>query len=724
MRIGLFYSLILLLVSCTDTPVEIKQTTFSSFATLQILDPNTISKNQTVTFSMATAYRDGQVSRVAIYNESSCANDSSKVGEITNQVGATVTSPVLIEGIHTFFYKPMYTIPEASLTALCLPSSLTYTVDRTAPNTLGISRTTASPTVDRNVGLSISGCDTANTGASSFLFTESATPIPIGSEPGWEPCTATKIFTVSAAQTTKNIYAFAKDFAGNISGVSSAASVTLTSNPNISTTSTTNIFYVNAPITPIVFTNVGGPISSCSTDLSLPAGLVFNTTTCEITGAPSAPQSPTSYTVGASGSVGSSAFVISIQVKPRPIAIVTFNALGAGPGITTATSSGGQTYNTLLSATVSGADVTAYKFALNTPGTTTCGAYSTPESATGVPIVADLAGLDGPKTLCVLGKNAADVWQATPTVVSWVQGPLLQNLTTNFLNSKTINIDNQPALSVVTTRSFLVGTANSSISCSGCSVRIVDSAGGGTFLPALSMLASTDKVQFQINTAAAGTNAAVTFVFNSVSPPFTLNVKSAPSLCIDPARRAIFLTQGTINGSMGGTVGGIAGADSFCKQQAESLGFPIPLGGYKALLSSSTPAAVTGLMLLGSTINYCDYRTSLPIISSRTFQNPFFNFLNNIAVNGGDSSEWQFIPNAPRNITSTEFWYGNDTGCNCGNWTTDSTTSTCSATLGSATGGRLTFDSQAPSALSLLPNSGVIGGCSEKKHLVCFDPSP
>ncbi len=188
----------------------------------------------------------------------------------------------------------------------------------------------------------------------------------------------------------------------------------------------------------------------------------------------------------------------------------------------------------------------------------------------------------------------------------------------------------------------------------------------------------------------------------------------------------MFLTRGTIGGNMGGIMGGISGADNFCTQQATASGYTPPgytppAGGYKALLSSS---AGFGMNLLGSTTEYCDLASSLPIVNSRNFQNPIFNFINNAAVNGGGFTEWKFIPNAPRHITSTQFWYGKDTECNCGDWTTDSTTSTCVGASGSATGGRLTFDSFAPAPNTSLPDSGVIGGCSEKKHLVCYDPSP
>ncbi len=138
----------------------------------------------------------------------------------------------------------------------------------------------------------------------------------------------------------------------------------------------------------------------------------------------------------------------------------------------------------------------------------------------------------------MLGRNTAGIWQDVPTVVSWVQGPLAQNLTTDFPPTKVINIDNQNAGAAVTTRSFLVGTPTSSITCSGCLV----SNDGISFVSMLTGLASTDKVQFRVTAVAPGTTKTASFVFNSV--PYTLNVKSKPASClVVPSRRGNVLNS-------------------------------------------------------------------------------------------------------------------------------------------------------------------------------------
>ena len=722
MKIGFYCVFFLALSSCTDVPVEMNLMTFNSVSKLQILNSSTISQNQSVTFSLDTAYQDAQVSRIAIYNVSACDSESAKVSEIANQVGATATSSVLVEGKHTFFYKPVYTNAEANLAALCLPAGLTYTVDRTAPTALVISRTTASPTNDPIVGLSISVCENSDTGASNFLFTESATLIPNAFGPGWESCLTNKTFTVSAAPATKNVYAFAKDLAGNVSTISNPVSVVLAAAPIILAPSLSHTLYVTAPIAPITFSNSGGAITSCTVSPALPSGLLMslvmtNPNACQITGTPSGtPAVPvvTSHQVVANGYGSSSIVSVSIEVRPRPIALVSFNPQSAGPGIGTAGSSGGQTYQTLLNAAVGGIDVVAYKFALNTPGATTCGAYSTPESQLGVPMVADLAGLDEAKTLCVLGKNIAGVWQQNPTVISWAQGPQLQNLSTDFPGPKNITADNQAAFANVITRGFIVGNAGTDITCTNCLVSKND----GTFLSMQNGLVSTDRVQFKVATSGGSVTSSANFLFATAT--YFINVKATPASCnVTTNRSQIFLSRNMIGGNMGG----ISGADNFCNQEAVADAAISPDTGWKAMLSGG---GFSGLSVLLAANRYCDATTSHPVISAfpHVFENPFFRFRDGTLVNGGDFSEWKHIVNAPRHITSTQFWFGKENECNCGNWTTDSTTSACidTAKAGSANVGRLTFDSRAPQPMTSLPDSGIVMGCSQKQHVICVQP--
>lgn len=64
----------------------------------------------------------------------------------------------------------------------------------------------------------------------------------------------------------------------------------------------------------------GGTISSCSISAQLPAGLIFNTSTCKITGTATAASSKKNYTITARSSYtnyDSGNAVISIEVKPK-----------------------------------------------------------------------------------------------------------------------------------------------------------------------------------------------------------------------------------------------------------------------------------------------------------------------------------------------------------------------------------------------------------------------
>lgn len=64
--------------------------------------------------------------------------------------------------------------------------------------------------------------------------------------------------------------------------------------------------------------NYGGPISSCQVSPPLPTGLIFNSSSCAISGTPSANQSSAAYVVTASNAVGSFSKTLSIRVMTPP----------------------------------------------------------------------------------------------------------------------------------------------------------------------------------------------------------------------------------------------------------------------------------------------------------------------------------------------------------------------------------------------------------------------
>jgi hypothetical protein len=104
----------------------------------------------------------------------------------------------------------------------------------------------------------------------------------------------------------------------NSIGSGPAFSVTLTyANiaPSISFSSSSYSFTLySAGSTTGAATNSGGLITSCSVTPTLPAGLSIHSTTCAISGTPSAPASDAAYTVTATNATGSDTDTINIEV--------------------------------------------------------------------------------------------------------------------------------------------------------------------------------------------------------------------------------------------------------------------------------------------------------------------------------------------------------------------------------------------------------------------------
>ncbi|AKH79320.1 putative Ig domain-containing protein [Leptospira interrogans] len=116
----------------------------------------------------------------------------------------------------------------------------------------------------------------------------------------------------------------------------SATNYTITASNAYGSTNTTISIRVNlAPPsalsyagTPFTFTqgatittatpSVTGTVTSCNSDIPLPAGLGINGTTCAISGTPTTTQSATNYTITASNAYGSTNTTISITVNPAP----------------------------------------------------------------------------------------------------------------------------------------------------------------------------------------------------------------------------------------------------------------------------------------------------------------------------------------------------------------------------------------------------------------------
>ncbi len=88
--------------------------------------------------------------------------------------------------------------------------------------------------------------------------------------------------------------------------------------PNISYAPASHTYYRGQAITAITPTNTGGAITSCSSDFTLPAGLSLSST-CRISGTPTAITASKLYTITATNSGGSATTTLTLDVQePAP----------------------------------------------------------------------------------------------------------------------------------------------------------------------------------------------------------------------------------------------------------------------------------------------------------------------------------------------------------------------------------------------------------------------
>lgn len=217
---ALVFIFVLAAMSCTNSVVDMSSNSSFGTATLSVVGlsgNNLLSQNQSPVLQLTSFYPDVLTSQIAIYEGNGCIDPSGKLGLINNSIGATLATSILVEGAHHFSYKPVYEKQELNNTAPCINSGLTYTVDTTAlpPNITLLSYPLSS---SQTVTLNVDGCENSPAGTSSIKFQESATFI--GGANGWQSCTSSVVFTVSATAGYKNIYAFIRDPVGNISAAS------------------------------------------------------------------------------------------------------------------------------------------------------------------------------------------------------------------------------------------------------------------------------------------------------------------------------------------------------------------------------------------------------------------------------------------------------------------------------------------------------------------------
>ncbi len=745
MKKWLIYIGFLTLFSCTNAQVELVAASSTTSVSLLQISEGTVSKIQTPHLSLLGYYDDILVSNLAIYNKDGCSDDAFKLGVIPNAVGAIMQSGLMLsEGSHFFYYKPIYSNAALNLTALCRPVGVNYIVDLTAPQALQLSLISAALTADRNVSINVIGCENTTLGSSSLIFKENSMtePSPLDSE--WQSCSANKIFSVSAILGNKYISVYAKDLAGNISPVSSPVGLILTTVPNIIRANTNPIY--ETTLTQIQFSNSGGLISSCAVSPALPTGLTLtlnnsNPANCQIDGTPTTVQPLKQYTVTAKGA-GNSSVVIDIEVRPLPKALIDFTN-SAGPGVLSSAVTGGagETFITMLNAAVSSTNgavsstsIISYKYFYstslastsltdcNSPGPT----YST-ESSLGSKMKIDLALKDNFFIkLCVLAKNSDNIWQKVASEFTWKIYPSLQKLVDDFSSTTipSIVMIDQPAGFDAVSRSFIVGgMSNVDITCDANCTFDVDTDG---VWRSVQTVLPTNQVRFK--SLAGVSNSVTTSVFSvsgvSSSKTYNFIVKSLTSADCSFDDKKIFLTRSAFTGNLNGTTG----ADVICNTEAANNS--LATTGWKAFVSSTSNEALTQLTS-NTHMRFCDAKTNKIILTSPgsglpyAFSQSFLNFVNTQRSNGGDDSEWKFMPNVPRYQSATQFWYGEagSNNYNCNNWTSES------ASL-IATGGRLSFESRDNNPLLHLPVSGqpangtskVTLDCSKPQHLVCYQP--
>jgi hypothetical protein len=134
--------------------------------------------------------------------------------------------------------------------------------------------------------------------------------LPTGLAFSTTTCAISGTPTVASAATSYTITA-------TNTGGSNATSVSITvlAAPVITYTGSPFSYTINSAITALSAANTGGVITSCSASPALPAGLSLSSTTCQITGTPTAVSAATTYTITASNAAGSSAPTISIAIK-------------------------------------------------------------------------------------------------------------------------------------------------------------------------------------------------------------------------------------------------------------------------------------------------------------------------------------------------------------------------------------------------------------------------
>jgi hypothetical protein len=104
--------------------------------------------------------------------------------------------------------------------------------------------------------------------------------------------------------------------------------------PAFALSSSSQSVTVNTAITTVTNTSTGGAISSYSISPAAPTGLTFSTSTGQLSGTPTTPQSSTAYTITATNASGSATATFTLTVSPGAAVqvAVTRASVGTSPG--------------------------------------------------------------------------------------------------------------------------------------------------------------------------------------------------------------------------------------------------------------------------------------------------------------------------------------------------------------------------------------------------------
>jgi hypothetical protein len=300
---------------------------------------------------------------------------------------------------------------------------------------------------------------TPSAGGGAITSCTSNPPLPSGLSLDNTSCAISGTPTSVVAATSYTITA-------TNSGGSATATINVQVNdvaPSISYTGSPYSNPVGSAITAIMPVNSGGAIVSCGITPTLPAGLSYSSTTCAITGAPTAITAAANYTIAATNTGGTSSATISIAIT------------AAAPVISYPGSPYTYTVGTSISAlnpSNSGGAIASCSITPTLPvglsySSTSCAISGNPTASTAAAsytVLATNAGGSSSTTVTFSVNNAAPNINYLPTSYSFIytKGTAISNLTPNNtggpITSCTISASLPAGLSFSSTTCTISGT--------------------------------------------------------------------------------------------------------------------------------------------------------------------------------------------------------------------------------------------------------------------------